>query len=204
MYRCDRPLSLGINLTSFARILRCAGANDSVKIAAADDGADVADFQFESDQSEQTARFQLKLMDIDSEHMGVPDDTEYAAVINMPSSEYKRVFTDLALIGDTITINAQKQSVSFGVEGDIGTGEVTMHHTEGADGKDAVSLQVNNPIKVTVSGKYLVQFTKACPLAESVTICMEEDNPIALEFAIPEQQGFVRYFLAPKIDNEEE
>eukprot|EP00171_Calliarthron_tuberculosum_P019653 IDg19653t1 len=76
MYRCDRPLSMGINLTSFSKILKCAGPNDSVKVSAPDDGADVADFVFESESSDRTANFQLKLMDIDSEHMGVPEDTE--------------------------------------------------------------------------------------------------------------------------------
>jgi len=205
MYRCDRPLSLGINLGSFSKILKVAGADDSVKISAPDDGADVADFVFESDKSDRTANFQLKLMDIDSEHMGVPEDTEYAAVINMSSAEYRRIFTDLFVIGDTITIEAVKSSATFSVEGDIGSGSVTL--TEGEadeDGKGAgFSLTVNNPIKITCSGKYLVQFAKAVPISDTVTICMEPDNPIALEFAIPEQHGFVRYFLAPKIDNDE-
>lgn len=195
---------MGINLASFAKILKCAGPNDSAKISAPDDGADVADFVFESESADRTANFQLKLMDIDSEHMGVPEDTEYAAVINMPSSEYRRIFSDLNVIGDTITIEASKQSVSFSVEGDIGSGSMTIHQSDGsADDKNPVTMTVNNPCKMTVSGKYLVLFTKAVPLAESVTICLEEENPIAIEFAIPEQQGFVRYFLAPKIDNEE-
>lgn len=44
--------------------------------------------------------FELKLMDIDSEHLGIPD-TEYAAVVKMPSSEFARICKDLATIGDT-------------------------------------------------------------------------------------------------------
>ena len=203
MYRCDRPLSMGINLNSFSKILKCAGPNDSVKISAADDGADVADFVFENESADRTAQFQLKLMDIDSEHMGVPEDAEYAAVINMPSAEYRRIFTDLYVIGDTITISAEKQQVTFSVEGDIGNGSMTIQQSDGgSDDKNPVTMTVNNPIKITCSGKYLNMFAKAVPIADTVTICMEEDNPIALEFAIPEQQGFVRYFLAPKIDNE--
>lgn len=38
----------------------------------------------------QPADFSLKLMDIDSEHLGIPE-TEYSANIRMPSAEYARI-----------------------------------------------------------------------------------------------------------------
>jgi hypothetical protein len=44
--------------------------------------------------------FELKLMDIDSEHLGIPD-TEYSATVQLPSSEYQRICRDLSSIGDT-------------------------------------------------------------------------------------------------------
>lgn len=44
--------------------------------------------------------FELKLMDIDSEHLGIPD-TDYCATITMPSGEYARIMKDLSSIGDT-------------------------------------------------------------------------------------------------------
>lgn len=39
-------------------------------------------------------------MDIDSEHLGIPD-TEYSATIKMSASEFQRICKDLATIGDT-------------------------------------------------------------------------------------------------------
>lgn len=44
--------------------------------------------------------FELKLMDIDSEHLGIPD-TDYCATVTMPSGEYARICKDLSSIGDT-------------------------------------------------------------------------------------------------------
>lgn len=37
-YRCERPLTLGINLESLAKILKCAGNEDSLTLRAEDDG----------------------------------------------------------------------------------------------------------------------------------------------------------------------
>jgi len=46
-YRCDRNQSLGINLNSMNKILKCSG-NDDVITIKADDGGDMVTFIFES------------------------------------------------------------------------------------------------------------------------------------------------------------
>lgn len=46
------------------------------------------------------AEFELKLMDISSENLGIPE-TEYAASVRMPSAEFQRICRDLSTIGDT-------------------------------------------------------------------------------------------------------
>lgn len=44
--------------------------------------------------------FDMKLMDIDSEHLGIPE-AEYNAIVRMPSAEFARICKDLSSIGDT-------------------------------------------------------------------------------------------------------
>ena len=44
--------------------------------------------------------FELKLIQIDSENMGIPD-MEHSATVIMPSSEFQRIMRDLSTIGDT-------------------------------------------------------------------------------------------------------
>jgi proliferating cell nuclear antigen len=46
-YRCDKSLALGINLTSFSKILKCSG-NDDIVTLKAEDSADALTFMFES------------------------------------------------------------------------------------------------------------------------------------------------------------
>lgn len=58
--------------------------------------------RFCADQ-DKIADFEMKLMDIDSEHLGIPD-AEYQAIVRMPSSEFARICKDLSSIGDTGTV----------------------------------------------------------------------------------------------------
>lgn len=104
MFRCDRNLALGIQLANLSKVLNCAGKDDAVTIKAEDEGADTAEFMFESAKGDRITTFELTLMDIDSEHLGVPEDTTYTAVIKMPSNEFRRIISDLSTIGDTVTI----------------------------------------------------------------------------------------------------
>lgn len=56
----------------------------------ADDTADTLTLMFESKDQDRIADFDLKLMSIESEHLGIPDQ-EYSAEIRLPSSDYQRI-----------------------------------------------------------------------------------------------------------------
>jgi proliferating cell nuclear antigen len=71
-YRADRNISLGLNLGGVAKILKCAANDDQITIKADDDG-DTVNFVFEGKDGDRVSDFELKLMDIDSEHLGIPE-----------------------------------------------------------------------------------------------------------------------------------
>ena len=58
----------------------------------------------------------MKLMNLDAEHLGIPE-TDYAAVIKMPSAEFQRVIRDLSQFGDSLMISVTKEGVKFSAAG---------------------------------------------------------------------------------------
>ena len=80
-YRADRNISLGLNLGSVSKILKCAANDDSVTVRADDDG-DAATFVFEGKDGDRVSEFELKLMDIDSEHLGIPETGKFPILIS--------------------------------------------------------------------------------------------------------------------------
>lgn len=123
-YRCDHDQCLGLQFAALNKILKCMTAKDALSIQARDDG-DVIQFIFESQDQKRYSNFELKLNEIDQEQLGIPE-TEYAAKVKMPSTEFQRICRDLAAIGDTVTISATKDGVKFSVVGDIGSGDITI------------------------------------------------------------------------------
>lgn len=101
-YRCDKNLSLGVNTPNLAKILKCAGNDDVITLKSEED-TDNLSMNFESPSQDRVSEFELKLMDIESEHLGIPD-TEYKCTVRMPSGEFQRIIRDLGVLGDTCEI----------------------------------------------------------------------------------------------------
>lgn len=51
-------------------------------------------------EQDRIADFEMKLMDIQNDYLGIPE-AEYQAIVKMPSLEFARICKDLSSIGDT-------------------------------------------------------------------------------------------------------
>ncbi|KAM0271424.1 hypothetical protein ACHAQH_009078 [Verticillium albo-atrum] len=202
-YRCDRNIALGVNLTSLTKVLRAANGSDQLTMKA-EDAPDSLSLTFESGQ-ERFSEYELKLMDIDQEHLGIPD-TDYAATISLPSNEFKRICMDLSAMSESVTIEANKDGVKFSANGDIGNGAVTLRSHQNVDNPQSnVEIALTEPVTLTFSLKYLVNFCKASGLSSTVKICLSNEVPLLVEYPLTGSEGasFLRFYLAPKIGDEE-
>ncbi|PSC68612.1 proliferating cell nuclear antigen [Micractinium conductrix] len=200
-YRCDRNVSMGMKLANLSKILKCAGNDDAITMKSEDNG-DTITFMFESQNQERLSEFDLKLMDIDSEHLGIPE-AEYDATVKLPSSEFQRIVKDLASIGDTVEISVTKDAVKFGTNGDIGSANVMCRQNKSVDKpEESTEIDITEPVALTFALRYLNSFAKATPLSSHVVLKLSKDLPIVVEYHI-ENVGRLSFFLAPKVEEEE-
>lgn len=200
-FRCDRNIALGINLTSLMKVLRCA-QNEDILTLKAEDAPDVVNLVFESSESDRLSEYDIKLMDIDQEHLGIPE-TEYAATITMPSAEFQRICRDLMALSESVAIEATKDGVKFSCSGDIGNGAVTLRSHTNVEKPDLnVDIALSEPVALTFSLKYLVNFCKASGLSSTVKLCLSNEVPLLVEYGLA-SNSYLRFYLAPKIGDEE-
>ncbi|KFY26860.1 hypothetical protein V491_01137 [Pseudogymnoascus sp. VKM F-3775] len=200
-YRCDRNIALGVNLTSLTKVLRAA-QNEDILTIKAEDAPDVLNLVFESSDSDRLSEYDLKLMDIDQEHLGIPE-TEYSATVSMPSAEFKRICMDLMALSESVSIEASKDGVKFSCAGDIGNGAVTLRsHTNVDKPENNVEIELSDSVALTFSLKYLVNFCKASGLSGTVKLCLSPEVPLLVEYALA-GSSYLRFYLAPKIGDDE-
>ena len=92
------------------------------------------------------------------EHLGIPE-TDYSAVIKMPSGEFQRVVRDLSQFGESVVIACTKEGVKFSAAGDIGTGNIKLAQTANVDKEEeAVIIEMQEPVTLTFACRFLPDF----------------------------------------------
>jgi len=199
-YECGRSLSIGLNLGSLTKILKCAQNEDSIVLNSIE-GNDALKLTFESQKNDKLAEFELKLMQIDGESLGIPE-ADYSSEIKMPSAEFQRICRDLTVLGDTVTISTSSEGVKFSVAGDMGSGSIHLKGSQASvDSEEAVVVKVEEENSLTFALRYLNLFSKGSSLASKVSLSLSTKIPLRVEYNLGDL-GYLRFYLAPKIDDE--
>ena len=102
-------------------------------------------------------------------------------------------------------VDATKEGVRFSAEGDMGSGSVMLKTGTASideDEEDQTVVVLNNAVALTFSLKFLLNFCKATPLSKSVTLHLSTEVPMLVEYKVSDT-GYVRYYLAPKMNDDE-
>merc|ERR1712050_827045 len=143
--------------------------------------ADTVNFQCESSEEDRIADFDLKLMQIESEHMEIPEQ-HYKVIARLPSSEFQKICRDLKEFGETMQVSASKEGIKFSVQGDVGGGNVMLKPREAEKPEEKVTLTVHDPVTATFALRSLVTFAKAAPLCGTVELGLAPDAPLLVKY----------------------
>ncbi|NXL65086.1 PCNA protein, partial [Chordeiles acutipennis] len=191
-YRCDRNIAMGQG----KKTAKC-------KFGMITSPKHLVNLCFISLDQEKVSDYEMKLMDLDVEQLGIPEQ-EYSCVVKMPSAEFARICRDLSHIGDAVVISCAKDGVKFSANGELGNGNIKLSQTSNVDKEEeAVTIEMNEPVQLTFALRYLNFFTKATPLSPTVTLSMSADVPLVVEYKIADM-GHLKYYLAPKIEDQQE
>lgn len=98
-----------------------------------------------------------------------------------------------------VTIDASKDGVKFACTGDIGNGAVTLRSHQNVEKPELnIEIELTEPVSLTFSLKYLVNFCKASALSSQVKICLSNEVPLLVEYSV-QGTSWLRFYLAPKV-----
>jgi len=210
-YTCATDQQLGINLTSFIKILNCAAPKDVCVLST--DPLEPDLLQVEFSNRLRAFQYSLKLMDLAYSPIDIPDRDDDVVVV-FPSYELQSVIKDLSPLGAELRVQAGPTSITFNVESDTGKGtykidykklpsdnssndasssssssstdDATAPATANASISTAVACtEFNGSVKQLFSLKYLSNFSKACSFCDKVELRLKENQPLVIRFPLP-------------------
>jgi proliferating cell nuclear antigen len=199
-YSCTQNITIGMNAESLGKVMKLCGQTDRLIMQATDD--EYITFRFASTTEDRVAEFKMKSVTVESEALAVPD-SEYEVVANVPSVDFKKAVAELKDVGDHMSITANTEGLKLEVTGDMGTGFVLLKPKDnGSDDGHKLEVTGEKSLTLSVGMRYLNLFTRATTLNSSLTINMSEGEPIMFHYPLSEEtHGFLRFLLAPKMDD---
>lgn len=183
-YSCGKVIALGMNLRSLSLVLK--GSKGFVTMQANKDKLKIG-----VEKNSGYANYTLHLFNVEGNYLRLPTDN-YDAKAEIASTAFGKVMKDMSEFNDTCTLHiADKLCVS--ASGDIGTVEWKSSISE---------CHVEECVKpLLFSLTYLQLFAKAYTVSKSIVLEMRGEEPLRVTFPIG--SGFLRFYLAPKLEDDE-
>ena len=196
-FSCRQQMTMGVNVTSLNKILKCCNNEDSVTIQSSN--SDELVLKFVSKGGDRQFNFKLGLMEITADRFDLPV-IEPSSAVTLNSIEFSKLCKDFLSLGDTVTISTKSTpiaTITFDIDGDTGNGQMILNQSSKEE--NPVEIIIKSEVSHSFALKYLEKFSKGCSLSTRVTICLIDNAPLVVKYFISDHSN-IQYFLAPKID----
>lgn len=172
--------TVGIKVSNLVRVLKCV--EGSVLFECSNDEFFV---MTEND------KYNLKTLYIDTDEMVIPN-MDVEVEITADSSVLQKYIKNISSFGDTIEFKTSGDAVVMRTSGDIGSVELRVDQPVTIHGKMSASF----------ASRYLVTFLRAASISKKIRVNLHSELPVMFSYEFAEN-SFIKFFLAPKIIDED-
>ena len=199
-YQCKDTVSISFNVDRLLIVLKSAGPNDGLSIIT-QPGQDGIEMQLNSPNDDKSTRFRLKMIDNPSENVAIPEHS-YRARLELSSAAFSQLVKSLSQVDDSVQVRCTEGAISFSVQDALMDVQTTFNAgVIHENAEEEIEVSVSEACRVGYSLRYLKAIAAAAPLAPRVALSFSPHFPLLVEYIIQET-GFVRFYLAPKVDEE--
>lgn len=188
VYECPQPIVAGVNISNMFKLLKTISTSDTLTLEI--NNRDILDILIENSTKKTSTKFNLKLLDIDEDHIQVPEIPLNVCTV-MQSVDFQRICRDMNNLSSEITITREGDRFVCSCMGDFANQETVLSCNESVEGT----------YTGTYSLKYLNIFTKATGMCSTVQLFQETDNRfLVLQYNVA-NLGELKFYLATKVQD---
>jgi proliferating cell nuclear antigen len=137
-YRCDHPITIGVSISNLAKVMKLADSSDQITLQT-DHEANFMKITFDNQKQSKTTTFNLTSVNVEMENLAIPD-TEYSSIVKINSNEFTKICRELAQIDETVIIHTKHDSITFQVDGGVGSGQISLSNNHSSEKKEEQTI----------------------------------------------------------------
>lgn len=192
-YQVDETTNFGISTTTLNKVFHTKTADQFISMDLSSEILTLNFFNENSSSFIKNKEFKIKLLDIDTESLGIPEQ-EYTVDIQMETKTLKSILDEMALFIDSITITCNDNEIKWTSESD------TCSIQTNVSSNNINHYSLSDDFRATFNLKYLQMFCQFHKLCDTIWVHMSEDTPLQMKYVL-ENESYIRFYLAPKIDD---
>lgn len=197
-YKCDSKVKIGVNIGNLNKLLKRVGSSDELTLKLSEKGNKLQ-LKF---KGKATRTFSLNLIDLEEEEYPSPKMQFNAKVILDDPNLLSSAIKDAELFSDHVKLDVESNKFTVFAKGDNGEVEVEIPSE-----RDALTLEVKERSSSLYPLSYLTSIIKIGSVTDNLTLEYSTEMPMQMLFKlkkIGEANGYIKYFLAPRVEEEEE
>ena len=190
-YECEEPITAGINISNFFKILKIITSNDVLSMDI--NNREHMLVTIENSTKNSKSVFELNLLWINDDTLEIPK-IEPSCVTIMPSVDFQRICRDMGNIGTYVSIFRNKNILNISCAGDFAKQTTSIDTEQNDFGED-----IGNKYSL----KFINLFTKATNMCSNMKIQQTHPTdkmPIMFVYDVA-NLGNIEFYLAATLDD---
>ena len=201
-FQCETPVSIGINLANFQKLLKTVNTSDTLSMFLEDSDRNRLGIRIENEEKHTRTDFKINLLDLDSNNFEIPP-ISFNSCIMLPSAYFQKIIRDMAGISDRVEMKNVGKQFTLSCVGDFCQQETVLYDTDRGkkpeDEEDTEEQEAPEIIQGVYSLKYLALFTKCSALCQIVEIYIKMNYPLIVNYSLA--LGHLKLCLSPLCDD---
>ena len=195
-YEINKPsVSVGINSAMFFKLIKTVSNSETISFYVRSDDETKLGICIENSEKNCVTNYSLMLLDYNQRHFSF-QDLEFNSVINMPSADFQKILRDMNnLSTDYIEIKSIQEQLILSCKGRL-VDRKTILGNNNKGFNFVKSCEADDIIQGYFNIKFLLLFTKATNLCQTVSIYLRNNFPIVLEYSVG-SLGKIKFLLSP-------
>jgi proliferating cell nuclear antigen len=204
LFRCSRPLNIGINIINLHKLIKTVGNSDTLTLYV-EEGEGHLGIKIDSSEKNSRTVYHLNLLDMENTKITV-SPMQFDDVIVLTSTEFQKLCRDMHNIADVVEIKVVNGEVTFSCRGDFSTQETVLGNgclqkvapEEKEDGGNTTDPDAHSSITQGMFNlDYLVMFTRCTNLSPTVQLYLKNDFPLFVRYTVS-NLGEIKLVCAPQ------
>ena len=198
-------MTIGLNIEILFKILNMK-MDDQILHIHLKDGSDVLNIALDGKIKQQ---FSVPLIDINDELLGVPEDTEWSADLEIHSKLLLDLMNKQSLFGDKVTVRCTEKDVTIKTSDQmVGKMETEIQF----DDLIEYGVEEGASIEVSYSLNFILNMTSFAEISKIVTMNISKELPMRMHYSLDIQEedeektdpkSYMNFYLAPKFDEDD-